>query len=234
LVITAFFGLYMKVLVDDAWGRRFGDLTAQAAASGVDADWSGYLRIMTQAVAVGGLLIFGLVHIWLFGREFADRTAKDLLALPVPTLTIVAAKFVVGAAWCGVLATSMLLGAMVMGTTVGLSGMSGSVLLDAGGRYAAVAALTIALCTVFGVATSVGRGYLVGVGVLLALVFVGQIFASAGIGGWFPWSVPTLMTSVDDARSEDVVPAASYAVAVGVAGALAVATRAYWSRADQH
>ncbi|MEV0143917.1 MULTISPECIES: ABC transporter permease [unclassified Nonomuraea] len=38
-----------------------------------------------------------MIAIWLFGREFSDHTAKDLLALPTSRTAIVAAKFVVAA-----------------------------------------------------------------------------------------------------------------------------------------
>ena len=33
-------------------------------------------------MAAGGLFLFGFLFIWVFGREYSDRTAKDLLALP--------------------------------------------------------------------------------------------------------------------------------------------------------
>jgi hypothetical protein len=36
--------------------------------------------------------VFGLVVIWLIGREFSDRTAKALLALPTSRDAVVAAK----------------------------------------------------------------------------------------------------------------------------------------------
>ena len=53
-----------------------------------------YLTLVSQIVAVGGML-FGMILIWLFGREFSDRTAKDLLALPTSRAAVVLAKLVV-------------------------------------------------------------------------------------------------------------------------------------------
>ena len=46
------------------------------------ADWNSYFGILTQSIGVGGVLIFGFVASWIFGREYSDGTAKDLLALP--------------------------------------------------------------------------------------------------------------------------------------------------------
>src|SRR5699024_11556378 len=41
-----------------------------------------------------GIFVFGFVNSWIFGREYADNTIKDLLALPYPRAVIVLAKFV--------------------------------------------------------------------------------------------------------------------------------------------
>ena len=59
------------------------------------ADWPTYLDLLAQSIAVGGLILFSLIGSWVFGREFVDRTVKDLLALPTARSAIVAAKFLV-------------------------------------------------------------------------------------------------------------------------------------------
>lgn len=48
-----------------------------------------------------------LVDVWVFGREYSDRTMKDLLALPTPRWAIIAAKFSVVVVWCAALAAMM-------------------------------------------------------------------------------------------------------------------------------
>jgi hypothetical protein len=50
----------------------------KAQLGGGTADWPGYFALLAQTVAVGGVRVFGLIMVWLFGREFSDRTAKDL------------------------------------------------------------------------------------------------------------------------------------------------------------
>src|SRR4051812_22126565 len=96
--------LFMVILKDPAAARSSGLLGAKAQLAVGVADTSTALGFLSQAAGIGGVFVFGLVFIWVFGREFADRTVKDLLALPVPRVAIVAAKFAVGAAWCLVLA----------------------------------------------------------------------------------------------------------------------------------
>jgi ABC-2 type transport system permease protein len=58
-------------------------------------------ELLGQAIAVGGLMIFSLIETWIFGREFADGTLKDLLAVPVLARAILLAKFILFALWSG-------------------------------------------------------------------------------------------------------------------------------------
>src|SRR5699024_4683151 len=53
-----------------------------------------YLSLYAQIIAVGGVFVFGFITSWIFGREFADNTIKDLLALPYSRAVIILAKFV--------------------------------------------------------------------------------------------------------------------------------------------
>ena len=74
-VVAACVGaFFMFVLQDPVRARSLGLLGAKAQLSGGTADWPGYFALLAQMVAVGGMLLFGMVLIWLFGREF-DRHA---------------------------------------------------------------------------------------------------------------------------------------------------------------
>jgi ABC-2 type transport system permease protein len=97
-------GLFMFILANPARARALGLLGAKAKLLNGAADWPTYLGFLAQTVAVGGTMIFGLIVIWIFGREFSDHTVKDLLALPTSRTTVVAAKFAVTGAWCLLLA----------------------------------------------------------------------------------------------------------------------------------
>ena len=94
----------MFILQDPQRARSLGLLGAKAQLAGGTADWPGYFALLAQTTAVGGTVIFGVILIWIFGREFSDHTAKDLLALPTSRAAIVIAKFAVTGLWCGLLA----------------------------------------------------------------------------------------------------------------------------------
>lgn len=84
----------MFVLKDPELAKRLGFISIKAQIIGT-ASWISYLHVLAQAISVGGLIVFGFSTAWIFGREYADKTIKDLLALPISRNVIVASKFIV-------------------------------------------------------------------------------------------------------------------------------------------
>jgi hypothetical protein len=75
-------GFFMVILKDPEMARRLGMISAKAQIVAGSADWPTYLGVMAQATAIGGFILFSFIASWVFGREYADHTVKDLLALP--------------------------------------------------------------------------------------------------------------------------------------------------------
>jgi ABC-2 type transport system permease protein len=222
--------LFMFIQLDPDRARSLGLLGTKAQLAGGAADWSGYLALVAQIVGLGGLLLFGLVVVWLFGREFSDRTAKDLLALPTSRRAIVSAKLIVALGWCLGLTVYLAALSLSLGALLGLPDASGEALLGGLGRVAATALLTITLTTGYGLVACVGRGYLPAVGAMFGTLFAAQVVGALGYGAWFPFSVPSLLSgAAGPGQSPGVVGIGS----VLVLGAAAVAaTVAWWERAD--
>jgi ABC-2 type transport system permease protein len=225
-------GFFMFVLQDPERARSLGLLGTKAQLSGGTADWAGYFAFIAQITAVGGLLVFGLVLIWLFGREFSDRTAKDLLALPTSRVAVVAAKLVVAVGWCLLLSAQLIVLSLLLGALLGLPGWSPDTALHGLGTVFATTLLTLALATTFGLAASIGRGYLAAVAVMFVSLFAAQVIAALGFGAWFPWSVPSLLSGVAGPRQ---APGPLSIAGVLVVGATAsVATAFWWQHADHN
>lgn len=206
-------------------------LRAKAAVLGVPADWSGYLELLTTVFAAGALVVFGVLTAWLFGREFSDRTAVGLLALPVRRSAVVLAKFAVGTVWSAVLTALVLLLGLLVGAVLGLPGWSGDVVLATAGRLCACYLLSVVLQTTVAFAASAGRGYLSAIGLVLVLVVVTQMLAAVGAGGWFPWVVPALAVGVGGAAA-GAPGLAGYLLVGATAAAGALATVYWWYRAE--
>lgn len=224
-------GVFMLIVKDPAWARRMGMVAAKAELTTGAADWPTYLGLLAQSIAVGGLLLFGLVVIWLFGREYGDRTVTDLLALPTSREVIVIAKLIVAAIWSAVLTAEVLLLGLGIGGAIGLSGWSATLALDAARRIAVAASLTVLVVIPLALVASAGRGYLASVGMMLLLLFLAQILVAVGWGPYFPWSVPALYSG---AGGPDLPPLMllSYLLVVGVGLGGASLTLIWWRFAD--
>lgn len=231
-VVALVGGLFMFILQDQDRARSLGLIGTKAALVGGVADWPTYFSFLSQTTAIGGMIVFGLVSVWTFGREFSQNTAKDLLALPTPRVAIVLAKFAVTTTWCLVLTAQLFLLGLVIGAVLGLPGWSGTGMLTGLTRIAVVAVMTILLTAPLALAACVGRGYLPGVGVLVLSVFCAQIVAALGYGEFFPWSVPALLSGM--AGPERPAPGTVGYLLVSLVGVAGVAATAWWWRqADQ-
>ena len=231
-IVAAVGGLFMFILADPARARSLGLLGAKAQLAGGTADWPTYFGFLGQAVAVGGTIVFGLIVIWIFGREFSEPTVKDLLALPTPRIAIVAAKFAVAGVWCVLLAGYTYVLGLAIGTVLGLPGWSAGTAGRGLVVLLATAAMAVLLVAPFALAASAGRGYLAAVAVMVATVFTAQIIALLGYGPYFPWSVPALYSGV--AGADQPAPGLlGYLLVVAVGTAGVFATAAWWRNADQ-
>ncbi|WP_245633553.1 ABC transporter permease [Amycolatopsis jejuensis] len=231
-VVALVGGLFMFVLQDQRRARALGLLGTKATLAGGDADWLTYFGFLAQATAIGGMVVFGLVLVWMFGREFSQNTVKDLLALPTARTTIVGAKFAVAAGWCLLLALYLYLLGLLTGTVLGLPSWSAAVAVTGLTTLLATAVMTIQLATPIALAASVGRGYLAGVGVMIAVIFLAQIIAALGYGHYFPWSVPALFSGLAGSDSTPPGPLGYTLVALIGAGGI-LATALWWRHADQ-
>ena len=153
-------GLFMVILKDPERARTLGLLGAKAQLTAGTADWPTYLNLLGQAVAVGGAVLFAFLTAWVFGREFADKTVRGLLANPTSRSTIVLAKATVVATW-GVVTTAWVLAlGLVIGGLVDLPGWSSTEGLATVVAIALAAVLTVALQGWAAFFASVGRGYI--------------------------------------------------------------------------
>ncbi len=224
-------GLFMVILKDPESARRLGLLGAKAQLAAGTADWPTMLAMLSQAMAVGGAILFAFLTAWVYGREFADRTVRDLLAAPTSRSAIVVAKALVASALMVVTSAWVIVFGLAVGALVGLPGWSVDLATMAVGRIAAAAALTILLQPVTGLAASMGRGYLPGLAWAVLTMVASQVLLVLGIGGAFPWAVPALAAGAAGPDGGDVAPASILLVLVTCAGGLGGLV-VWWDRAD--
>jgi ABC-2 type transport system permease protein len=225
-------GLFMIILKDPEAAKSMGLISAKAQLMAGAADWTAFFNIIAQAVAVGGAILFAIVTAWIFGREFSDRTAKELMALPTSRETIIGAKFVVVAVWTFALSLFVFGFGLVIGKWVVIPGWSTELLRTAFVDILGSAILTIMLLPFVALAASMGRGYLPAFGWTIFTVAMAQIAAVTGWGDWFPWSIPALFSGAVGPRVEQL-GLHSYVIII-LSGLIGLAATFYWWRnADQ-
>lgn len=225
-------GLFMIIMKDPEAARGMGLISAKAQLMAGSADWATFFGVITQAVAVAGGILFAILTGWVFGREFSDRTAKELLALPVSRSAVLVAKFFV-------LTTSMLamtlwvfLLGLFVGRLVDIPGYSVELVRSAFVDTIGTTILTIALIPFVAFIASMGGGYVPAFGWAVFTVAIAQVAVVMGWGDWMPWSIPALFSGAAGPRAE-MLGLHSYIIVL-VAGLLGLSiTFHWWLYADQ-
>ncbi|RPJ37099.1 MAG: bacitracin ABC transporter permease [Planctomycetaceae bacterium] len=231
LMLPLVCALLMVIYKDPEFARNVGLISAKANLVGGSADWPFYLSMFAQGIAIGGILLFSLIATWVFGREFADGTLKDLLAVPVSRTTILLAKFIVVALWSLALTVTVYLVGLVLGAVVGLPQGTGELLVQGSTTLVVAACLVIVVVMPVALLASVGRGYLMPMGIMLLILALANVVGLLGWGSYFPWSVPGLYAQLGG-QGTSLEPA-SYVIVLltGLAGMFG--TFWWWKVADQ-
>jgi ABC-2 type transport system permease protein len=225
-------GLFMIILKDPEAARSMGLISAKAQLLVGVADWPTFFNILAQGMAVGGGIIFSVVTMWVFGREFSDRTAKELLALPTSREVIVAVKFIVIALWTMTMTLFVFGISLVVGTLVVIPGGSSELVATAFIDVVGCVLLVTALMPFVALLASAGRGYLPAFGWVIFTTVLAQIAAITGWGDWFPWSVPALFSGAAGPRSV-LLGVHSYILILITSLTGLAATFYWWRNADQ-
>ncbi len=237
LIIFTFMALMMGLFV---YLARNPDLVSNSAILNAKTsvlgktDWPGYFMLLHQMVAAIGLIGFGFVFSWIFGRKYSDHTIKDLLALPVSRDMIVWAKLLIAVIWSIVLSIILLVLGIFSGRLIGMEGWSVELARQSSVIFCGTTLMTIVLSTPVAFFASYGRGFLVPIGYLIFIMIIAQ-FAVSGIpvvAPYFPWAVPVLYSGGAGPECAHLGFISYLILALtGILGI--VGTIAWWRYADQ-
>lgn len=224
--------LFIIVLRSEELTNANAFLKTKADLSGFAPDWPSYLNLIAQATGVGGVILFGFVASWIFGREYTDRTIKELLALPVQRSAIVLAKFTVTILWSIALVFAITLLAFIAGSILGLDGWEPDQIAGGLWKIGTTTILTLLLAFPVGWIGSLGRGYLAPLGFVILTVVLAQIVGALGFGAYFPWAIPAIHAKV--MGLETPLNWLSYLVVVLTSMAGLLATFYHWIMVDEN
>ena len=209
-------------------------IKAKSAALG-KGDWPSYLSLLIEMIIALGVIGFGIVASWVFGREYSDRVAKDLLALPVSRSTIVISKFIVILLWSILLSLILFGVGFVTGLAVNIPGWSGQIARHDFWVFVGSTLLTILLCTPVAFIASFSRGYLLPLSFVIFILILTNLIAIGlpNVLPYFPWAIPMIFSGQAGSKAVPGIGAISYII-LGLTSVLGIAaTAAWWQFADQ-
>ena len=216
--------LLVWIVMEPDRAAQLGLLGAKADLSGLEASWESYAGFLMQIVGTGGMLLLAFIVAFVFGREYDDGTAKNMLALPVGRQWFVVAKLVVTAVWWFAIVLGMLVWAVGVGLALRIPEFSVEIVRAMFVNTLTAAAISYLLVPMVAWMTVWGRGNMAPIGFAIGMLLMGNLIGSTGWAEWFPWSiVPLLVGSVGAPVAE--LPLGSYVVvavtfATGVAGTI--------------
>jgi ABC-2 type transport system permease protein len=228
-----FGGVFMFLMKDNGTEGLSGAFQAKATLLSFEANWNSYLGLLSQAVGVGGVLIFGFVASWLFGREYSDGTAKDLLSLPISRAKIINAKFFYYIIWCVALVVSNLLLGILIGLVLHLPGWNTEIFFNNLNIYFLTTVLIILLNTPVAFFAIFGKGYIAPLGFVAILLVLAQIFGALGFGNYFPWAIPGIYSGSGGADMKAGLNSLSFLIIIITSIIGYFCTIFWWKYSDQ-
>lgn len=230
--IPLMMGLMIYIVRHPEISEKLGLLAAKASLFS-KADWPAFFGILNQSIASIGLIGFGFVTSWVFGRENMERTIKDILALPVSRSEIVFAKFVIIIAWCLLLTMVLFVIGLSVGKLLNLEGWCLCMLKPAFFKFFTTSLMTILLCSPVAYFATYSRGLVLPLGFVIITLITAQFVAIMGLGAFFPWAIPGVYTVSETAEGMQLYTS-SYVVLILTFLIGYAATVYRWRHADQH
>lgn len=199
-------GLFMWIAKEPGRAAQLGLMGQKARLAGVTADWASYFTMLNQEACVGGMVLLSIIAAYVFGREYSDGTAKNMLTLPVGRHWFAVAKLVVVLAWFGALLLSLILEGLLVGTLLGLPGFSLALAVSSIGDVLFSGLVGFLLVPVVAWIATLGRGYLPPIGFTIFMLVLGNVFGATGWGKWFPWSIVPMLAGMAGPRVEVLAP----------------------------
>jgi ABC-2 type transport system permease protein len=233
LFIALMLGILFFIVKNPEMAQASVIIRAKATMLGT-ADWISFFSVMNLMIAIIGMIGFGFVTSWVFGREYADKTLKDLLALPVARQNIVLAKHIIIIFWSIFISLTMFAFSFLAGFITGLEGWSFNLLAINIKRYFIVMLLNIMLCPVISFLASYGRGYILPFAFIFLMMLVSNFAINISENAkYIPWAVPLIYAGANLKEGMDInIASVLVLILTGIAGL--IGTLCWWRYADQY
>ena len=202
-----------------------------------ETNWLGYFSVLMQFASALGLILFGFFTTWIFGREYSDRTVKDILALPMSRTSIILSKYIVVSFWSVLLTFLLFFLSIIVGFLLNISGWSTDLFFQVVILYTVTVVMVLAVTTPVAFVASIGKGYLASFSYIIFCVLLAQ-FINLGLPGldpYVPWTIPVIFSTNGLLSSSNLPPLNpfSYVIILGTFLLGILGTIYFWNNVDQ-
>lgn len=237
LFLFSFFVAFMIyilffIIKNPAFAQASVIIRAKASFVGT-ADWKTFFDILNMLIAIIGFISFGFITTWIFAREFVEKTAKDLMALPIRREYFVVSKLLCSAIFSLILAIFIYLFSFGAAFILKLGELDTKMLIYYLNRYIIITLMHIALIPVLSFLASSSRGYILPLGFIFGILLVSNFIINISENAqYIPWALPLLYAGMT-LKEGLVISNVSFIVLV-LTGLLGFIGSIYWwGRVDQ-
>ena len=189
--MVAMAGFFMWMMMNPGMAKSLGLLGQKAnfALGGQSADWPAFLTFIVEMGGIGGLIICSVIVAYVFGREYIEGTAKNMLALPTARSRFVFAKIIVSAIWFAVLTLWIIAESYLVGSILGITGLTTTLFLAAAVKLLVLALMSLCCAVLVAWVAVETRGYFAPLGFSIFTLLLANVFGHTGWGPWVPWSI---------------------------------------------
>jgi ABC-2 type transport system permease protein len=189
--MVAIAGFFMWMMMNPGMARSIGLLgqKAQFAFGGQSLDWPTFLTFIVEMGGVGGLIMCSVIVAYVFGREYAEGTAKNMLALPIARSRFVLAKIIVSAVWFAILTLWIIAETYLVGSLLRIAGLTTALFLAAAEKLLVLALLSLCCAVLVAWVAVETQGYFAPLGFSIFTSLLAMVFGHTGWGPWVPWSI---------------------------------------------
>jgi ABC-2 type transport system permease protein len=184
-------GFFMWMMKNPGMARNLGLIGQKAtfAFGGGGTDWPAFLPFIVEMGAIGGLIMISIIVAFVFGREYTEGMAKNMLALPIPRSWFVLGKLVVSAVWFFLLTLWLIAVTLVAGSLLGLTGLTAALFLAAAGKLTILALMSFCCAVLVAWIAVETRGYFAPLGFAIFTLVLANVFGRTGWGPYVPWTI---------------------------------------------
>ncbi|AIQ12437.1 ABC transporter permease [Paenibacillus durus] len=140
------------------------------------------------AVLVIGVPLYGVITAYLYNREYAEDTMKNLLTIPVSRVALLISKWILLFGWIMLLTLMAWALALLFGTIGQFAGLDLSFVLNSFSNFAVAGILLFLLSTPIILITLVLKSFVPAIIVTIIITLMNVMLATSEHRGLFPWT----------------------------------------------